>query len=440
MNTPIKTQCPHCYNYSQVQQSQLDAKAIVSCPHCKKKFLANRPLTADHGAKTTDKQTITSKKIDKPDTPITKSTNQLSSTVKNTSTVTATGKKASSTLAASESVTDANNLQSEPRSKPLNVKNNQVKAAHSNTKELIHDDLIYDDMDIDESEDTDSDYGFLDDIDVWLDDPKTVSTSETNIDLDKTPTNSPSLSSQHKNSPINQTSVSSVAANSINANVNGSSENAWLEQLLQEQKDKEKETDALPDTDLEQLLINMGAPRTSEAPIATRSNNQTLRPSNTSPARISVATVLWTAGCMVLVLLLLAQYVIFNLNTLIKNPAYAERLQTVCSIAVCRLPSADLAALSITDLSYNKSQIKTSGDFSDIQLILNNQSMQAQLLPSVKVRIFGSNALIGEFIADPNDYLLTTQNQLAAKGLKPMMFTVPIASDEISRVIAEPIY
>ena len=159
-----------------------------------------------------------------------------------------------------------------------------------------------------------------------------------------------------------------------------------------------------------------------------------------TPAKRSIASLLWTLGCLVLALLLFAQYVIFNLDNLVKNPAYAARLQTLCSIAACSLPSANLAALSTSDIGHQPSRIKTADTFSDISITLNNQSTQAQLLPHVKVSVYGDSALIGEFIAAPQDYLLSTQSQLGASSRKQLLFTVPVANTQISKVSAEPIY
>lgn len=157
-------------------------------------------------------------------------------------------------------------------------------------------------------------------------------------------------------------------------------------------------------------------------------------------AQRSIATLLWMAGCLVLVLSLFAQYVIFNLNTLLKNPEYSAHLTTVCAIAVCRLPSADLDAFAITDLSFETSEIKSDNKFMDVQAILENKSSNSQLFPSLKVSIYGSNSLLGEFIALPEDYLIGRQNQLVAGYGKPFMFTIPITASKVSEVIIEPIY
>lgn len=154
----------------------------------------------------------------------------------------------------------------------------------------------------------------------------------------------------------------------------------------------------------------------------------------------SIATMIWLAGCLLLLLLLLAQYVIFNLNTLIKNPTHAARLQAICSIAVCGLPNADLSALSTAQLSMRASTINTNTDFSDLQAELINNSTQAQLLPNLKVSVYNADGLLGAFIAMPEDYLLSKQSQLAGEKSLSVMFTVPVSAQQINKFTVKPIY
>ena len=157
-------------------------------------------------------------------------------------------------------------------------------------------------------------------------------------------------------------------------------------------------------------------------------------------SRRSMASLLWICGCLVLVMLLFAQYIIFNLNHLVKNPNHAERLQTICSLVACSLPSADLKTLSMSDISSQSSRVHPKSGFSDISAAINNQSSQAQLYPHMKVSVYGSDALIGEFIAAPDQYLVGKQSQLAANSRKQLLFTVPVADTQITKIVITPIY
>lgn len=189
------------------------------------------------------------------------------------------------------------------------------------------------------------------------------------------------------------------------------------------------------ETNLTQLLANINtSPSQQKLPQRSSIKTSHITKSGSPQSHTPIATILWIAGCLVLTLLLFAQYAIFNQNTLLKNPASAARLQALCSSVVCSLPSADLSMLTIDKLSYRSSSVSNTAGFSDIQAELVNQSEQAQLFPSLKVSVYDNNNLYGEFIAAPEDYLLSTQSQLAAQQSRAVMFTVPVAAQQISQI------
>lgn len=422
MTTPIKTQCPHCQACFKVQQTQLNkVNATVSCDQCQKSFLVNKHL------------------IVTPDSSDSIATSDNS----NSDALKATKAPISQTDATSHG-----NLSTKPSPHKQHV------------TELSSDTLIHDDMDIDEPEEDHAEYDSLDSMDAWLTQAgdsthdtavptATNHSSNASLNQTKTPTH-PSLAkpastttSMHA-SPA-QVAISSVATNDIHANVDTTADNAWLEALLKEENkddDSWQENTQRDDTDLSQILANMGVPfkdedKTHEERVKKVQAQAKFAP---SPARHSVASLLWTLGCAVLALLLLAQYVIFNLETLVKNPAHAERLQAICSVAACSLPSADLTALTITNINHKSSQIKTTGTHSDVSATLNNQSEKAQLYPNVKVSVYGKNDLIGEFIATPADYLLSKQSQLTANSRQQLLFTIPVGNAQIREVTINPLY
>jgi len=312
---------------------------------------------------------------------------------------------------------------------------------------LIHDELIHDDMDVEAVEEEDLEYGSLDSMDAWLTqaaDSMPTSPINRNAHSAVNSVENPSLANTFLNESPSaaQVALSSAAANNIHASIDDNSDESWLEKLLKEQNQNEAEHSPKSETDLSELLASMGvSTKDDDNNHAARTKSQQAQAKfSSTPTKRSIASLLWTLGCLVLALLLFAQYVIFNLDNLVKNPAHAARLQTLCSIAACSLPSANLAALNTSDVEHRPSRIKAADTFSDINVTLNNKSSQAQLLPHVKISIYSDNALIGEFIAAPQDYLLSTQNQLGALNRKQLLFTVPVANAQINRVSAEPIY
>ncbi|MFC6381207.1 zinc-ribbon and DUF3426 domain-containing protein [Psychrobacter glacincola] len=414
MTTPIKTQCPHCHTIFNIKHTQLNQKtATVCCEHCQQIFLVNNNLivTAD---------------IDN-------------------------NRKLTGAEAYSDHDERTNTTTSHTTHSTLSTAN------ADDADILIHDDMIHDDMDIEAPYDKSLEYDSLDSMDAWLTQatdnnnnatPSEISQKNTAKKLDKHSdvstdlfeTTSTSATASNRSHSSAKIALSSTAANSIHANIDDKADESWLEKLLKEQNSSEDTP--TNDTDLSQLLLSMGVDFKEEdrSKAAHAKRLQAQAKFSPMPSRRSAASLLWIFGCLVLTLLLFAQYVIFNLNNLVKNPAYAERLQTICTIAACSLPSADLTALTMSDIRYRASRINSAADSSDISATLNNQSLQAQLYPHIKVSVYGANALIGEFIASPDEYLASTQSQLAASGEKQLLFTIPVTNTQITKVVIHPIY
>ena len=394
MTTPIQTQCPHCKNCLKTQQDQLNKdNATVICDQCQQSFLVNKHLIVNPDVSKTSLSPVATPTISKKDelTPHNHSIKTSEIDHKNSS----------------------DNAKSAFKKPPL--------------KKISSDILIHDDMDTDEPDDSSLEYDSLDSMDAWLDQINEV--NHTSVASDEySNTNSKTIS---KN-------ISSAVSNDIHANIDDTTDNSWLEKLL---KDQNKNQDILQDdTDLSQLLLDMGVPLKDEDKTIDERMRKSQEQFIPTPRKRSAASVLWVLGCLVLALLLFAQYVIFNLETLVKNPAHAEKLQSICSAISCSLPSADINALTITNTNHRSSRIKTTGKFSDISATLNNQSASTQLYPNVKVSVYGTNELIGEFIAAPSDYLLSKQSQLAADSDRQVLFTIPIANTQIRDVSISPMY
>jgi predicted Zn finger-like uncharacterized protein len=470
MTTPIKTQCPHChaaFSLPSTKLNQADAKG--RCGRCQQVFLLNDYLIVSADDKPAAAQINTHQQAADDTEPSNhnKVANNKTTNNKDAHSKSQRAKPVIETKVVEEKDTKLDSVTLD-KSKSNDTKSNDDK---SDDNLLFHDDmeiedspypvpdldddlLFHDDMEIDDSPESITAYGSLEEMDAWL------SQSDTSDATDNAST-APAKAVPEKSTPAASdmlkkpaaASVSSTDANDIHANVattsgNDTSENAWLEALLKAQQDSDN---ALPDedaadkqdnTDLSQLLENIGMATNNKEKISQARTNRihTHTQQGSTPSKNPIATILWLVGSLILILLLLAQYVIFNLDTLIKNPDHAARLQTVCSMAACSLPHADIADLSTTEPSYRPSRIKAAAAFSDIETSLVNQSQHSQLLPNIKVTIYGDNALIGAFIAPPKDYLLSPQSQIAAESSKSMMFTVPVATNQINNITIDVIY
>nr|WP_243443280.1 hypothetical protein [Psychrobacter sp. JCM 18903] len=174
--------------------------------------------------------------------------------------------------------------------------------------DLIHDGLIYDDMDSDEPEESVLEYDSLDSMDAWLTQASNMNNSGYTSTADNQPTSNLSKKTDKnnassakvssgdttENSSSAQMALSSAAANDIHANVDDTADNSWLEKLLKEQnKGEEVRQD---DTDLSQLLLDMGVPLKDEAPTAEERVRKAQAKFTPTPQRRSIASLLWTLG------------------------------------------------------------------------------------------------------------------------------------------------
>ena len=156
--------------------------------------------------------------------------------------------------------------------------------------------------------------------------------------------------------------------------------------------------------------------------------------------RSTVSRLLWGLGCAGLALLLLAQYVIFNIDSLIKDPKYSSTLTSFCQIAQCTLPGADIDKFNIADVKHTASRVNDAGTHSDIMATLVNRNDEDQLFPNIKVSLYGQTGLIGDFIASPDEYLTPTQRLILANHSQQMMFTLPVKSSSITQIEISPFY
>lgn len=228
---------------------------------------------------------------------------------------------------------------------------------------------------------------------------------------------------------------------------------AWLDELLDEKLPtvagaQSQSTDAnLQEGDLEageltELLSEFGVESVTPATV-TREEvlakmNARLDNGRASQRHIlgpsPMAKLFWIIGCLALGLLLFAQYIIFNVDNLVKDPAKAAKLAKACELANCSLPGADLQVLALTHINHRPSKIKAPETHSDILAAIVNHSNIEQLYPNLKVSIYGDQGLIGEFVAGPEDYLTPPQRMIIGEQAKLIMFTVPVKDAKIDRI------
>ena len=196
MTTPIKTQCPHCQTCFSLQQFQLNKiDAIVTCSQCQKSFSVNQNLTV-------------------------------------------TSDNASSPTTAHRDTQSKLNNQSAGSAHPTRNLTTSTKPSHNKKRTantLIHDDLIYDDMEIDEPENSTVECDSLDSMDAWLSQASNTHSTAPAADCTKNTVSKnhqkePSIDSSDARTRISPSSIgqevlSSAAANDIHASINHTADN-----------------------------------------------------------------------------------------------------------------------------------------------------------------------------------------------------------------------
>lgn len=259
--------------------------------------------------------------------------------------------------------------------------------------------------------------------------------------------------------PDSRYSDSNQAKHAINKDAydaaNADADAAWLDELLDEELPVVTDTDPmsagvddnsaredLEAGDLKDLLSEFGVESVTPATV-TREEvlakmNARLENDRATqrhiPGPSPMAKLFWIIGCLALALLLFAQYVIFNVDNLVKDPANASKLAKVCELANCSLPGANLQVLALSHIKHRPSQVNAQATHSDIMAAIINQSDVEQLYPNLKVSIYDDQGLIGDFVAGPEDYLTPPQRMIIGQQAKLIMFTVPVKDAKIDRI------
>lgn len=206
---------------------------------------------------------------------------------------------------------------------------------------------------------------------------------------------------------------------------NDSTENAWVNDLLknadpnQVKINQSTNPKANPPQDIDLTTVIPPAPHGSPKKNAFKKVFKQKPTTQQMATRKSfIGQLMWLLGCVILLGLMVVQYTLFNLETLITNPAYHQKIQSFCALAKCSTPNADLGSIGVTSSLSNKKG-KT-----DIIIVIFNRSSQEQLYPDLVVKLKNKDGVVvGDFIASRKDYLAESQNSILGNQQKRIMLT-----------------
>ena len=156
-------------------------------------------------------------------------------------------------------------------------------------------------------------------------------------------------------------------------------------------------------------------------------------------AKIFNMRIVWGLGSLLLVFLLAAQYIIFNIDTLITSKANAAVLSNIChKIPACQLPIADTGLIDVQMLALAHSS-KQAGQ-TDMIFTLTNTTDNNIIYPSVKVSLRNGNTILAQTLLTPSHYLEAGNNYLMPHQIKPVKLRIDFPKTKVQAANIELIY
>lgn len=156
-------------------------------------------------------------------------------------------------------------------------------------------------------------------------------------------------------------------------------------------------------------------------------------------AKIFNMSIIWGLGSLLLVFLLAAQYIIFNIDTLITSKTNAAVLSKIChKIPACQLPIADTGLIDVQMLALAHSS-KLAGQ-TDVVFTLTNTTDNNIVYPSVKVSLRSGNTILAQTLLTPTDYLEAGNNYLMPHQIKPVKLRIDFPKTKVQAANIELIY
>ena len=156
-------------------------------------------------------------------------------------------------------------------------------------------------------------------------------------------------------------------------------------------------------------------------------------------AKIFNMSIIWGLGSLLLVFLLAAQYIIFNINTLITSKTNAAVLSNIChKIPACQLPIADTGLIDVQMLALAHSS-KQAGQ-TDMIFTLTNTTDNNIVYPSVKVSLRSGNTILAQTLLTPSHYLEAGNNYLMPHQIKPVKLRIDFPKTKVQAANIELVY
>ena len=234
-------------------------------------------------------------------------------------------------------------------------------------------------------------------------------------------------------------------------------ENAWLQSLMAQADDNEamddtagananakRGMDGLFNTDIfDQIAVDTGSEQQADLLAYQKKIDERLSQQVSSQQSLNAKFfnmgIVWGLGSLLLIFLLAAQYIIFNINTLITSTTNAALLSTIChKIPACQLPLANTELINVQMLALAHSS-KQAGQ-TDVVFTLTNTTDNNIIYPSVKVSLRSGNTILAQTLLTPTDYLEAGNNYLMPHQIKPIKLRIDFPKTKVQAANIELVY
>ena len=234
-------------------------------------------------------------------------------------------------------------------------------------------------------------------------------------------------------------------------------ENAWLQRLMAQADDNEAMDDSSAahtkpkrgintvfNTDIfDQIPIDTGSEQQADLLAYQQKIDECLSQQVSSQQSLNAKFfnmgIVWGLGSLLLIFLLAAQYIIFNINTLITSTTNAALLSTIChKIPACQLPLANTELINVQMLALAHSS-KQAGQ-TDVVFTLTNTTDNHIIYPSVKVSLRNGNTILAQTLLTPSHYLEAGNNYLMPHQIKPIKLRIDFPKTKVQAANIELVY
>lgn len=232
-------------------------------------------------------------------------------------------------------------------------------------------------------------------------------------------------------------------------------ENAWLQSLMAQADDNEAMDDASAtntkrgmntvfNTDIfDQIAIDTGSEQQADLLAYQKKIDERLSQQVSSQQALNAKFfnmgIIWGLGSLLLIFVLAAQYIIFNINTLITSKTNAAVLSTIChKIPACQLPLADTELIDVQMLALDHSSKQARQ--TDVVFTLTNTTDNNIIYPSVKVSLRNGNTILAQTLLTPSHYLEAGNNYLMPHQIKPIKLRIDFPKAQVQAANIELVY